>query len=718
MSGANASPTGRSHQEMSAIQKLDRRGFLKTGAVAAGGLMLGFYLPENNSLEAQTGIGRLNAYVYVGTDDTITLYIHKAEMGQGTVTSLSMLLAEELECDWKKIRTEFPGVDPVAFGAMQGVFGSMSIRTSWEPLRKAGATAAEMLIQAAAQKWNVPKSQCRVENNAVVNVNTKEKLSYGSLAAAASQLPVPQYGVALKDPTLFKLIGKPQKRLDTPAKVSGKTTFGIDVKVPGMLYASLQRCPVFGGKVKSFDATKAKAVPGVKNVVQISNGVAVLADNTWAAMEGRKALVVEWEEGKLATTSSATIRKTFADLAEKPGAVARKEGDVAAALASAPRKIEAVYEVPYLSHAPMEPLNAVAHVRPDGADVWSGMQIQSVARQTAAAAAGLPPEKVQIHTVYLGGGFGRRGGADFIGEAVEISKAAGVPVKLQWTRDDDLQHDTYRPASYTKFTSALDDRGMPTVWNARVVCPSFAGLRNGVDRTGVEGIAEIRYTIPNVLVEYHPPDVGIPVSYWRSVGYSHNTFFTESFLDELAVASKQDPVEFRRKLLAKAPRMLGVLELAAEKAGWNKPLAAGRHRGVAVVDNLGSFNAQVAEVSVDKGKVRVHRVVCAVDCGYVVNPAIVVQQIESGIVYGLSALLRGEITIDRGRVQQTNFNNYEPLRMDEMPVIETYIVPSTNPPGGIGEASTPAITPAVTNAIFSATGKRIRKLPIKPEDLA
>jgi isoquinoline 1-oxidoreductase subunit beta len=702
---------------MSAIQKVDRRTFIKTGAAAVGGLALGFYLPENNALNAQDAVGKLNAYVHVGTDDTITLYIHKAEMGQGTVTSLSMLLAEELECDWSKIRTEFPGVDPMAFGPMQGVFGSMSIRTSWEPLRKAGATAAEMLVQAAAQKWNVPKSQCRAENNAVVNLNTKERLSFGSLAEAASKLPVPQYGVALKDPTQFQLVGKSQKRMDTPAKVSGKTTFGIDVKVPGMLYATLLRSPVFGGKVKSFDAMKAKAVPGVKNVVQISNGVAVLAENTWSAMEGRKALVVEWDDGALATTSSATIRKTFADLAEKPGAVARKEGDVAAALTNAPRKIEAVYEVPYLSHAPMEPLNAVAHVRQDGADVWSGMQIQSVARETAARIAELPPEKVQIHTVYLGGGFGRRGGADFVGEAVEISKVAGVPVKLQWTRDDDLQHDTYRPASYTKFTSALDEKGLPTVWNVRVVCPSFAGLRNGVDRTGVEGIAEIRYAIPNVLVEYHPPAVGIPVSYWRSVGYSHNTFFTESFLDELAVAAKQDPVEFRRKLLAKAPRMLGVLELAAEKAGWGKPLPAGRYRGIAVVDNLGSFNAQVAEISIDKGKVRVHRVVCAVDCGYVVNPNIVVQQIESGIVYGLSAALRGEITIDRGRVQQTNFNNYEPLRMDEMPVIETYIVPSTNPPGGIGEASTPAIAPAVTNAIFSATGKRVRRLPIKPEDL-
>src|SRR5262249_15852209 len=488
-------------------------------------------------------------------------------------------------------------------------------------------------------------------------------------------------------------------------------------KIPGMLYASLLRPPVFTGKVKSFDDSKAKAVPGVKQVVQITNGVAVLADNTWSAMEGRKALVVQWDDGAMANTTSASIRKVFADLAEKPGAAARKEGDVAAALASTSRKIEAVYEVPYLSHAPMEPLNAVAHVRADGADVWSGMQIQSVTRETAARIADLPAEKVQIHTVYLGGGFGRRGGADFIGEAVEISKIAGVPVKLQWTRDDDLQHDTYRPASYTKFTSALDDKGMPTVWSARVVCPSFAGLRNGVDRTGVEGIAEIRYAIPNILVEYHPPDVGIPTSYWRSVGYSQNTFFTESFLDELAVAAKKDPVEFRRQLLAKAPRMLGVLELAAEKAGWGKPLQAGRYRGVAVVDNLGSFNAQVAEISIDKGKVRVHRVVCAVDCGQVVNPAIVVQQIESGIVYGLSAALRGEITIDRGRVQQTNFNNYEPLRIDEMPVIETHIITSTNPPGGIGEASTPAIAPAVTNAIFRATGKRIRKLPIRAEDL-
>jgi len=705
---------------MSAIQKISRRNFLKTTAGAAGGLVLGFYLPESNSLLAQTAAGKLNAYVRVGMDDMVTLYIHKAEMGQGTVTSLSMLLAEELECDWKKIRTEFPGVDPVAFGPVQGVFGSQSIRTSWEPLRKAGATACEMLVQAAAQKWNVPKSQCRAENNTIVNLTTQERLSFGSLADAASKLPVPQTA-SLKDPTQFKLVGKSQKRMDTPGKVSGKTMFGIDVKVPGMLYASLQRCPVFGGKVASFDATKAKAVPGVKQVVQISSGVAVLADNTWSAMEGRKALVVQWDEGKLAGTSSATIRKTFMELAEKPAAppaVARKEGDAAAALNAAPRKLEAVYEAPYLAHAPMEPMNCAAHVRADGCDVWTGTQIQSAARETAAQITGLAPEKVQIHTMYLGGGFGRRGRPDFVAEAVEISKVAGVPVKLQWTRDDDMQHDFYRPASYTKFAAVLDAEGNPTVWNARIVCPSFGGLRNGVDRTAVEGIAEIRYSIPNILVDYIPPDVGIPVSFWRSVGYSQNTFFTESFMDELAAAAKKDPVEFRRKLLAKAPRMLGVLELAAEKAGWGKPLPAGRHRGIAVVDNLGSFNAQVAEISIEKGKLRVHRVVCAVDCGHVVNPAIVKQQIESGIVYGLSAVLRGEITIDRGRVQQSNFNNYEPLRIDEMPVIETYLVTNTNPPGGIGEASTPAIAPAIANAIFSATGKRIRKLPIRPEDLA
>jgi len=689
---------------------VNRRGFLKTGAAAAGGLLIGFTLPESSRLAAAT-TPKLNAFVQIGTDDSINLIIHKSEMGQGPVTALSQLLAEELECDWKKIKTEFAPVDPAYGTPLQGTFGSMSIRTSYAPLRQAGAQAREMLIQAAAQKWGVDKSQCRAENNNVINTATNARLSYGSLADAASKL-TPPTGAKMKDPAQFKLIGTSPKRLDTPSKVNGTAGFGIDVKVPGMQYAVLQRCPVFGGKVASFDAAKAKAVPGVKQVVQISNGVAVLADNTWAAMEGRKVLQVKWDEGKLANTSSATIRQMFADLADKPGAVARNVGNVETAMSAGAKKIEAVYEAPYLSHAPMEPLTCAAHVRADGCDVWSGMQIQSIAMQTAMEKSGLKQNQISIHTQYLGGGFGRRGGADFVGEAVEISKVAGVPVKLTWTRDDDLQHDTYRPASYTKFSGAVDADGWPVAFNVRVACPSFAGLQNGVDRAAVEGIADIVYAIPNIRVEYHAPDAGIPTSYWRSVGYSQNTFFTESFIDELAAAGKKDPVEFRRKLLASVPRYLGVLNLAAEKADWGKPLPAGRFRGVAVVNNLGSFNAQVAEISITQGKVKVHRVVCAVDCGQQVNPAIIVQQIRSGIVYGMSAL-KGEITIDKGRVQQQNFNNYEVLRIDEMPVVDVHLVESHANPGGIGEASTPTIGPAISNAVFAATGKRIRKLPLR-----
>ncbi|HLK47389.1 MAG TPA: xanthine dehydrogenase family protein molybdopterin-binding subunit [Bryobacteraceae bacterium] len=696
---------------MSSNMTFHRRNFLKTGMAAAGGLVIGFTLPARLK-GAET---RINAFVQVGTDDLVTLAIHKAEMGQGTVTSLSQLLAEELECDWTKIRWQFPLLEP-AYGAMMGVYGSMSIRTSWNPLRQAGAQAREMLIAAAVQQWGVDRSQCRAEKNTVVNSQTGARASYGSLAEKAATLPVPS-GVALKDPRNFKLIGFSAKRLDTPLKVNGAATFGIDVTVPGMLYASLERCPVFGGKAASFDATKAKAVAGVKQVVQISNGVAVLADNTWSAMEGRKALQITWDEGKLAATSSASLRTMFAGMTENPGAVARNVGDAEAALASSARKIEAVYEAPYLSHAQMEPLNCVAHVRAEGADIWAGTQIQSAAAQVTAKITGLAPDKIKIHTQYLGGGFGRRGGADYIAEAVEIAKAAGVPVKLTWTREDDMQHDTYRPASYTKFSAALDAQGWPVALRARIACPSFGGRQNGVDHTAVEGISDMQYDIPNLRVEYHAPDAGIPVSYWRSVGYSQNTFFTESFLDEIAAAGGKDPVELRRKLLAGVPRYLGVLELAAEKAGWTKPLPAGRFRGVAVVNNIGSFNAQVAEISIDKGSVKVHRVVCAVDCGQVINPAVLTQQIQSGIAYGLSALKSG-ITIDKGRVVEQNFHQYEVLRIDEMPVVEVYIVPGTASPGGIGEAGTPAILPAVLNAVFSATGKRLRSLPVKPGQLA
>jgi isoquinoline 1-oxidoreductase beta subunit len=698
---------------MSPVMKVDRRGFLKT---AAGGLLLGFQLSRGSKLSAAVSDNKLNAWVHVGTDDYVTLFIHKAEMGQGTVTSLSMLLAEELECDWNKIRTEFPGIDR-AFGGNQGVVGSASIRSSWQPLRQAGATAREMLIQAAAQKWGVDKTQCRAENNAVVNTATNSRLSYGELAEAAAKIAPPS-GVALKDPSQFRIVGKPRKRLDTPEKTTGRAVFGIDVRVPNMLYAAAARCPVFGGKVASFDAAKAKAMPGVKHVVQISSGVAVVADNTWNAIQARNALAIEWNEGAHAGLSSAGIRKEWVELANQPGAVARQDGDAVGALAGAAKKIEAVYEVPYLAHAPMEPLNCTADVRADSCEVWASTQGQSSALQEAVRVTGLRPDQVKINTKYMGGGFGRRARADYIGEAVEASKAVGVPVQLTWSREDDMQQDWYRPASYTRFAGGLDADGWPVALTGRIICPPFGGLRNGVSGTATQGVVDIPYAIANVTVDYHAADPGIPVSYWRSVGYSQNTFFAESFIDELAAAGGKDAFEFRRKLLEKSPRPLAVLELVAGKAGWGKPLPAGRGRGIALVNNIGSFTAQVAEVSVTQGKLKVHRVVCAVDCGHVVNPSGVEQQIQSGIVYGLSAAMKGEITIDRGRVQQANFHQYDVLRIDEMPVVEVYLVPSQATPGGIGEASVPPIAAAVGNAIFAATGKRVRKLPMRVEDLA
>jgi isoquinoline 1-oxidoreductase beta subunit len=706
---------------MSPVMKVDRRGFLKT---AAGGLLVGFHLSRGSKLSAavsdsvagNVSDNKLNAWVHVGTDDYVTLFIHKAEMGQGTVTSLSMLLAEELECDWNKIRTEFPGIDR-AFGGNQGVVGSQSIRSSWQPLRQAGATAREMLIQAAAQKWGVDKTECRAENNAVVNTATNARLSYGELAEAAAKI-APPTGVALKDPSQFRIIGKPRKRLDTPEKTTGRAVFGIDVRVPNMLYAAAARCPVFGGKVASFDATKAKAMPGVKHVVQISSGVAVVADNTWNAIQARNALAIQWDEGAHAGLSSAGIRQEWVELANQPGAVARQVGDAAGALAGAAKKIEAVYEAPYLAHAPMEPLNCTADVRADSCEVWASTQGQSSALQEAVRVTGLRPDQVKINTKYMGGGFGRRARADYIGEAVEASKAVGAPVQLTWAREDDMQQDWYRPASYTHFAGGLDADGWPVAMTGRIICPPFGGMRNGVSSTATEGIADSPYAIPNVMVDYHAADPGIPVSYWRSVGYSQNTFFTESFIDELAAAGGKDAFEFRRKLLEKSPRPLAVLELVAEKAGWGKPLPAGRGRGIALVNNIGSFTAEVAEVSVTQGKLKVHRVVCAVDCGHVVNPSGVEQQIQSGIVYGLSAAMKGQITIDRGRVQQANFHQYDVLRIDEMPVVEVYLVPSQAAPGGIGEASVPPIAAAVGNAIFAATGKRVRKLPMRVEDLA
>ncbi len=701
------------------IQVLDRRSFLKAGALGTGGLLLGFYLPSraNAAIVADaTEAAKLNAWIHIGTDDVVTLFIHKAEMGQGTVTSLSMLLAEELECDWKNIRTEFPGVDR-AFGASQGVFGSSSIRTTWTPLRQTGASAREMLCQAAASKWGVDRSAVHADNGFVINTSTQARASYGSLASAAAEV-TPPANITLKEPSQFKLLGTSPKRLDTPSKVDGSATFGIDAQLPGMLFAVLARCPVFGGKVATVNSAKAKLVPGVKQIIQISNGVAVVADNTWSAMQGRDALEITWDEGANASANSAGFRKMFADLAAQPGAEAKRTGDAIAALASASKKIEAIYETPYLAHAPMEPLNCTAHVKADSCEIWASTQNQTAARQAAARVTGLPQEQVQVHTLYMGGGFGRRSGSDYVGEATEIAKAAGVPIKLQWSREDDTQHDTYRPASYASFAGGLDADGWPVAWTARVACPSFRGAGIPLDPTGVEGLATMSYAFPNFLVEYHNPPAGIPTSYWRSVGYSQNTFFAESFLDELAAAGKKDPLDVRRRMLQGQPRMLAALELAAQKAGWDTPAPAGRARGLSVVNNIGSFTAQVAEVSIVQGRIRVHRVVCAVDCGSIVNPDIIRQQIESGIVYGLSAALKGAITIDRGRVVESSFDDYDVIRMSEAPEVEVHIVPSNAAPGGIGEASTPGIAPAVGNALFALTGKRARKLPIDIATLA
>src|SRR6266478_7356 len=716
---------------MSSSNVMLRREFLKKSAAGGTGLVIGFYLP--GKFEALAAVppsepAALNAWVRIAPDDTVTILIDKSEMGQGVVTSLAMLLAEELEFDWKKVKTEFAPAAPAYFNplfGLQGTGGSTSVRSSWGPLTKAGAAARAMLIAAAAQQWYVEPSACHVENGAVVHNATSKRLGYGALVEQAANLPVPA-NPSLKDPKDYKYIGKPMKRLDTPDKVNGKAGFGIDVRLPNIQRAVVARCPVFGGKVKSFDDSKAKSVRGVKQVLQISSGVAVIADNTWSAMEGRRALQVTWDEGPNAANSSEAIRNLYRAAAEKPGAIARKDGDADAALASAAKKVEAAYEVPFLAHATMEPMNCAADVRTDGCDIYALTQFQTFAQMTGAKITGLKPEQVRVHTTFLGGGFGRRAEQDFISDAVEISKAAGTPVQVTWSREDDMQHDFYRPAAYTKITAGLDAAGWPVAWKCRVVSPSimsrfFPGsVKNGLDNSSVEGIVEMKYGIPNFLCDYVLTETGVPVGFWRSVGNSQNGYIVETFMDELATAGGKDPFEFRRKLLANAPRHRGVLDLAAEKAGWGKPLPAGRTRGIAMVESFGSFVAEVAEVSLNRksGEVRVHRVVCAVDCGRYVNPDTIAAQMEGSIVYGLTAALKGQITINKGRVEQSNFHDYELLRVNEMPQVEVHIVPSNEAPGGAGEPGTPPIAPAVCNAIFAATGKPIRRLPIRAEDLA
>ena len=708
-----------------------RREFLKKSAAGWAGLVIGLYLP--GKYEALAGVPAnnpaiLNAWVTIAPDDTTTLVIDKSEMGQGVNTALAMILADELDLDWKKINTVFAPAAPVYFNpvfGLQGTGGSTSVRASWEPLAKAGAAAREMLIAAAAKKWNVEPGACSTADSMVVHKASGKKLGYGALAEEAAKLPVPA-SPKVKDAKDYKYIGKPTKRVDSKEKVSGTAGFGIDVRRPNMLHAVVARCPVFGGKVKSFDGTKAKTVSGVKEVVQVSTGVAVVAGNTWSAMEGRKALEIQWDEGANATNSSAAIHKLYQARIEQTGVIARKDGDSETAMGGAAKKIEAVYEVPFLAHATMEPMNCTADVRPDGCDIYAPTQFQTFSQITGAKLAGLKPEQVRVHTTFLGGGFGRRAEQDFITEAVELSKAMHAPVQVTWTREDDMQHDFYRPAVMVQLWAGLDGAGTPVAWKTRIVGPSimsrfFPGsVKNGLDDTATEGIATLKYDVPNFLVEYLLTEPGVPVGFWRSVGNSHNGYIAECFVEEMAKAAGKDPFEFRRALLSKDSRQRGVLELAAEKSGWGKPLPAGQYRGIAVVESFGSHVAEVAEISIDRKakSLQVHRVVAAVDCGRHVNPETIRAQVEGGIVYGLTAALKGEITIAKGRVEQANFNDYDMVRINEAPVVEVHIVESKDGPGGMGEPGTPPIAPAVCNAIFAATGKPVRRLPIQPDDLA
>jgi isoquinoline 1-oxidoreductase beta subunit len=716
-----------------------RRDFLKVSGGVGTGLVLAFYLPGCKPMAARsTDRFEPNAWISIGTDGIVTLTIDKSEMGQGTHTALAMILAEELEADWSKVRLGEVPVDPSSWERNMGTGGSTSVRGSYDLLRKAGAAGREMLRTAAAEAWEVERSECHAERGEVVHAASNRRLAYGALAERAATLEAPT-DPPLKDPEDFTILGTRVERFDTPSKVDGSAGFGIDVTVPGILIASVERSQVFGGRVGSYDATAAMAVEGVRHVVEVEStvdarkdgswparlesAVAVVADTYWQAVTGRRALEIAWDEGANANLSSDAITRQFESLAAQEGKPARNEGDAVRALSRSTRTIDAVYEVPYLHHATMEPMNCTAHARAGECDIWAPTQTQSAAQTAVAKALGIRPGKVTIHTTFLGGGFGRRLEPDYAAEAAVISQKVGGPVKVVWSREDDTHHGFYRPATYNRFSAALGQDGAPVAWRHHIVGPSISAekgwLGQGeIDESSVEGAATLPYAIPNLRVEYTQADISVPVGFWRSVGSSQNAFVTEGFIDELAVAAGEDPFAYRRRLLSRHPRHRRVLELAAEKSEWGTPLAVGRGRGIAVAEAFGSFVAQVAEVTVDeRGRVRVDRVVCAVDCGPIVNPDTIEAQIEGGVVFGLTAALYGRITIDRGRVQQNNFHDYQMLRMREMPQVEVYIVASTESQGGIGEPGVPPAAPAVVNAIYAATGRRIRALPIDPEFL-
>ncbi len=688
---------------------LNRREFLKTGGAAGATLVIGLYLPaferEPPHAAAAPQPFRPNAWIEIGPDGSVTIWTGRSEMGQGVRTAMPMIVAEELEADWTRVRVAQADADP-AYGD-QFTVGSRSVRTGFEPLRKAGAAAREMLIAAAALTWNVPRDACRARNSTVEHVPTGRRLGYGNLVARAATLPVPA-DPPLKPSSEFRIVGRHTPRLDTPEKVSGEARFGLDVRAPGMVYAAVARCPVFGGRVKSFDPAPALAVPGVQRVVQISSGVAVVAENTWAAFQGKKALKIEWDEGATARWSSDGIWSAFTAAAVRSGEVVRKVGDVDEGLKGAARTVDAVYQAPYLAHACMEPMNCTAHVKDGKCEIWAPTQNPQGIQQAAVRLTGLPVEAITVHVTYLGGGFGRRGGPmDYATEAVELAQKTPAPVQVVWTREDDIQNALYRPATYNVLRGGLDARGAPVAWSHRLVGPA------GGSFLITRGADELIYPVPHFRLERITEDPGIPVAPWRGVGPSQNGWVVESFVDELAHAAGRDPYEYRRALVADHPRLLGVLDLAAERAGWRTAPAAGRSRGIALWQFGETFLAQVAEVSVGAdGAVRVHRVVCTADCGIVVNPDTVQAQIEGAIVYGLTAALYGEITIDHGRVAQSNFTDYRMLALAEMPTVEVHLVRSDAAPSGVGEAGLPPIAPAVCNAIFAGTGKRIRRLPI------
>ncbi|KFN45987.1 xanthine dehydrogenase family protein molybdopterin-binding subunit [Arenimonas metalli] len=705
-----------------------RRNFLKASALVGGGLVVAFVVPGGRKLAfAQAPAGATlvpNAFLRIGADDRVTVLLAHSEMGQGIWTTLPMLINEELDADWSKISVEHAPAAPAyahtGFGA-QMTGGSTTTWSEFDRYRQAGATARTLLVQAAAARFGVAVADCRTQNGRVIAGN--QSASYGELAEAASALPPPGE-VTLKAPSDWKRIGKDTRRLDTPEKITGRAVFGMDVQFEGLKTAVVARAPVFGGSVKSFDATAALAVAGVRKVVQVPSGVAVVADHFWAAKQGRDALQVEWDLGPNAALDSDALRKQFSELAATPGAVAAQAGDAAKALAAAGKVVEAEYFVPYLAHAAMEPLNCTVRITADGCELWTGTQFQTGDQGAAAAILGLKPEQVKINTTFLGGGFGRRAvpTSDFVSEAVHVAKAAGMPVKTVWTREDDTRGGYYRPMFLERAKVALGADGLPAAWHHVLVgqsimagTPFEAFIKDGVDGSSVEGVSDSPYVkaAPDHLVDLHSPRTGIPVLWWRSVGHSQNAFVMESLVDELAAAAGQDPLEYRRRLLKDHPRHLGVLNLAAEKAGWGSKLPEGRARGIAVHESFGSYVAQVAEVSVERGAVRVHRVVCAVDCGVAVNPLMIAAQMESGIVYGLTAALYGRIRLKDGRVQESNFHDYRPLRMDAMPVVETHLVASTERPGGVGEPGTPPIAPAVANALFALTGQRLRELPLR-----